>query len=150
MPRATRDIDIVINASADSLDRLLTLLAEGDVYLDRNVAREELPRHGQFNVIDRSTTWKTDLIFSKPTPFGRSEFERRIQASFLGTAVFLATSEDTVLAKLEWAKLGQSEQQLRDVRSIVEVKAAELDRVYIEAWLDELGVRELWEEVGGV
>jgi hypothetical protein len=48
---------------------------------------------------------------------------------------------------LEWAKLGESERQLRDVRGILDVKGGSLDRRYIEAWVDDLDVRELWERV---
>ncbi len=146
-PRATRDIDIVVEPSPEALDGLLALLAAEDVYVDANTAREELRRHGQFNVIDRSTSWKADVIYNKPRAFSRAEFERRIPVTVLGVPAFLATAEDTVLAKLEWAKLGQSEQQLADVHGILEVAADELDRAYIENWLDELGVRELWRLV---
>ena len=56
----------------------------------------------------------------------------------------------TVLAKLEWAKLGESERRLRDVRGTLDVKADALDRAYIERWLDDLGVRDLWDRVGAM
>lgn len=65
----------------------------------------------------------------------------------LNVPVFVASAEDTILTKLSWAKLGASEQQLRDVRGIIDVQADKLDGTYIERWLDALGVRELWERV---
>jgi len=65
----------------------------------------------------------------------------------VGIDAFVATPEDTILAKLEWAKFGMSERQLRDVRGIVDVQGKSLDRDYIERWLDDLGVRELWNRV---
>lgn len=144
-PRATRDVDLVIDATSESQDRLLALLAGEDLYVSPDVAREELRRRGQFNVIGRSTAWKADLIYRKPRAFSRAEFERRTPVTLLGVQVFVATAEDTILAKLEWAKLGQSEQQLRDVRGVVEAQADALDRSYVESWVDELGVRELWQ-----
>ena len=147
VPRATHDVDLVIEPARRPLSRFLELLSDEDVYVDPRVAQEELQRRGQFNVVDRSSVWKADLIFPKPTPFGSSEFERRSPRTVLGVQTFVATAEDTILAKLVWASLGQSEQQLRDVRGIVEVKANELDIAYIERWLDELGVRNLWERV---
>jgi hypothetical protein len=149
-PRSTQDLDIVIDPTFDSLDRFLEALAGDDVYLDVDVAREEFKRRGQFNVIDTGTFWKADLIFRKARPFSRSELDRRIHATVLGIGVFVATAEDTVLAKLEWAKLGESERQLRDVSGILEVKRASLDMAYVERWLDELGVRELWDRVQSV
>jgi len=59
--------------------------------------------------------------------------------------VSIATAEDTILAKLEWALRGQSERQLRDVAGILSV-ATELDTDYIESWLTPLGLHDLWRE----
>jgi hypothetical protein len=145
--RSTRDIDLLIDPSPATLGRLLNLLAEEDVYVDPNVARAEFGRKGQFNVIDISTGWKADLIYLKTGFFESSEFERRTLLTVFGVRVFVATAEDTVLSKLAWAKMGQSEQQIRDVVGIIEAQANALDRAYIERWLDELGVRDLWERV---
>jgi hypothetical protein len=146
-PRSTQDFDIVIDPSFDSLDHFLEALAGDDIYLDADVAREEFKRRGQFNAIDTATFWKADLIFRKARPFSRSELDRRVPVKVLGIDVFVATAEDTILAKLEWAKLGESERQLRDVRGILEVNGESLDRAYVERWLDELGVRDLWERI---
>jgi len=146
-PRATRDIDIVIDPTTQGLDRLLSALAAEDVYVDPNTAREEFARKGQFNVIEGSGHWKADLIYGKPAVFTRAQFERRKSMLLLNVPVFVASAEDTILTKLSWAKLGASEQQLRDVRGIIDVQADKLDGTYIERWLDALGVRELWERV---
>ena len=123
-PRATRDLDLLIDPTPQSLDRLLDLLAGEDFYLDENLARAELRHLGQFNVIDRPSGWKADLIYRKARAFSRAEFERRIGVALLGVPVFVATAEDTILAKLEWAKLGQSDQQIRDVRGLSAYLAA--------------------------
>jgi hypothetical protein len=146
-PRATQDIDIVVDPTFDSLDRFLELLKCDDVYLDADVACEELRRRGQFNVIDGSTAWKVDIIFRKTRPFSKNELARRTPATVLGVNVFVATAEDTILAKLEWAKLGESERQLRDVRALLDATTDSLDREYVLEWLDDLGIRELWERV---
>jgi hypothetical protein len=147
MPRSTQDIDIVIDPTFDSLEKFLHALKGDDVYFDPDVAREEFKRRSQFNVVDNATFWKADLIFRKARSFSQSELDRRIRATVLGVNVFVASAEDTVLAKLEWAKLGESERQLRDVRGILDVKGALLDTAYIERWLDDLGVRDLWNRV---
>jgi hypothetical protein len=146
-PRSTQDIDLVIDPTFESLERLVSALSTDDQYVDPDVAREEFKRRGQFNVIDSATSWKADLIFGKARPFSRSELERRLRMKVLGVDLFVATAEDTVLAKLEWAKLGESERQLRDVRGIIDVKGESLDIGYIERWLDDLGVRALWQRV---
>jgi hypothetical protein len=43
-PRATQDIDIVVDPTFDSLDRFLAALAGDDLYFDADVARDELKR----------------------------------------------------------------------------------------------------------
>jgi hypothetical protein len=146
-PRATQDIDIVVDPTFDSLDRFLVALASDDIYFDADVARDEFKRRGQFNVIDGATAWKVDVIFRKARAFSHEEMARRIPATVLGVRVFVATAEDTVLAKLEWAKLGESERQLRDVRALLETSGDSLDLGHIEKWLDELSVRPLWDRV---
>ncbi len=55
----------------------------------------------------------------------------------------MATAEDTVLAKLEWAKSGGSDRQLRDVVGILAARAGGLDDAYLDLWAPELGVTDL-------
>jgi hypothetical protein len=59
----------------------------------------------------------------------------------------VATAEDTILAKLEWALQGESERQLRDVVGILEMSGSSIDRSYIESWTHELGIEALWQRV---
>jgi hypothetical protein len=89
---------------------------------------------GLFNVVDLASGWKIDLILRRDRAFSRCEFERRQRARILDADVFVATAEDTILAKLEWARLGESERQLRDVVGVIEACGASLDRAYIERW----------------
>ncbi len=61
--------------------------------------------------------------------------------------VALASAEDTVVSKLEWAKkAGRSERQIEDAASILAVNPG-IDQVYIERWARELGVLDLWREI---
>jgi hypothetical protein len=60
-----------------------------------------------------------------------------------------ATAEDTIVAKLEWAKLGASDRQLEDVAGIVRVRGADLDFDYIEHWVTELQLVEQWQKARG-
>lgn len=66
---------------------------------------------------------------------------RRQRVVILGVEVWLATAEDTVLAKLEWATLSDSERQERDVTAILRIRGMTLDWADMERWADELGVR---------
>jgi hypothetical protein len=147
VPRTTHDIDIVFDPSGVALDAWLATLGDADYYVDADVARDAMARRGQFNVIDMASGWKIDFIVRKDRDFSREEMSRRLPASLLGADVFVATVEDTIVAKLEWAKLGASERQERDVTGLLEVHREGLDRVYIERWIRELGLEEQWARV---
>lgn len=147
VPRTTHDIDLVIDLSEQSLDRFVRSLDPERFYVSSEAAHDAWRRRGQFNVVDLSSGWKIDLIIRKERPFSHEEFRRRQPVTLLGAKVFVATAEDTVLAKLEWARLGESERQVRDVIGIVEVCGTELDRAYIDRWSGELGVEALWRRV---
>lgn len=146
-PRTTHDIDLVILPSKQALDRFVRDLDVTQFYVSPEAAEEAWRRSGQFNVVDLESGWKTDLILCKDRPFSRSEFERRELGRVFGTSVFIATAEDTILAKLEWALFGESERQLRDVVGVLEMSGSELDRDYIERWARELHVEVLWRRV---
>jgi hypothetical protein len=149
-PRATQDVDIVIDPSRAALDRFLDRVPSERVYVDRRAAHDALAQRDLFNLIDLETSWKVDLIVRKDRPFSRAELERRTPVEWLGTRLFVASAEDVILSKLEWAKLsGGSERQLRDVAGVVEARADNLDIAYIERWLDDLSVRESWNRVRG-
>ena len=141
-PRTTNDVDVVIDPSVEQFDRFLGLMAHQDWYLDPVAARRALAARDMFAAIDTSTGWKIDLIIRKDRPFSKMEFSRRIPVSFLGVPAYIASREDMILSKLEWALIGGSERQLLDVSAIIEV-AAELDDDYLDEWADRLGVSEL-------
>lgn len=144
-PRMTRDLDIVIDPQPESLRALVRALAAAGLYVDPDAAGEALADRSQFNVIDPSSGWKADLIIRKERPFSREEFARRQSAEMLGATAFVATAEDTIIAKLEWARAGGSDRQVRDVRSILSVSGDRLDRTYLDRWVNELGLQDLWQ-----
>jgi len=147
MVRTTQDIDLVVDPTRDQLDRFVSSLDTERFYVDADAARDALRRRTTFNIIDMTSAWKLDLIIRKARPFSIEELARRRVATAFGMQVPIATPEDTILAKLEWAKLGGSDRQLDDVAGILDVRGDSLDLAYIERWLDELGVRELWNRV---
>ena len=72
---------------------------------------------------------------------------RRQRAEVAGVSVWVASAEDTILAKLEWARAGESERQLRDVVGVLEARRGELDLAYVERWVRELSLSDLWARV---
>jgi hypothetical protein len=99
-----------------------------------------------FNVIDKVTGLKVDFIFLKSRRFSLEEFERRKKATVWEVPIYIATPEDIVVAKLEWAKLGESSRQIEDAAGVLKVRGEELDRPYIEKWVKELDLARQWDE----
>jgi hypothetical protein len=143
-PRATQDIDLVIAPERTQLLRLASLLPAPDFYMDEATALEAYDSEGQFNVVDLATGWKADLIMRRSRIFSRTEFDRRTVVDFEGMRVPIASAEDVVLAKLEWAKLGESARQVEDVAGILRARSGELDASYMERWVRELGIEKEW------
>lgn len=100
-----------------------------------------------FNIIDLETGWKADLIVQKGRRFSEVEFHRRVQVDLLGLQVWMVSPEDCVISKLEWARQGESERQLRDVRGVLATQGEALDRGYIARWVIELGLQDQWATV---
>jgi len=145
--RTTHDIDVVIDPSPDSLAGLLDRLENAGFYLSRANARNALSRRAQLNVIEIDTAWKIDLIIRKDRPFSRTELTRRIPARIGEHRIFIASPEDTILAKLEWAVASNSQRQIEDIKGILTVKGRDLDDAYLDHWAGELGLRSQWEKI---
>lgn len=146
-PRATRDVDLVIDPTPDALDRFVNELPADVFYGDLHAARAAMAERGQFNVIENASGWKVDLMIRKDRPFSVEEFSRREPVELLGVPTFVASAEDLVIAKLEWAKVGGSERQLRDVAAILAVSGDGLDYPYVERWVSALGLGEVWSQL---
>ncbi len=147
LPRSTQDIDLVIDPpSAAVFDALLASIPDQHYYVDGDAARDALRRRSMFNMIDLASGWKVDLILRKNREFSRVEFARRMKISVVGVPVFVASPEDTIVAKLEWSKLaGGSQRQRRDVAGIVATIGTALDRPYLERWVRDLDLADEWE-----
>jgi hypothetical protein len=93
-----------------------------------------------------TSEWKGN----KKQPFHRAQFERRtphVISSGLDRTVYVATAEDTILAKLEWYRMGGgvSERQWRDVLGVLKVQGERLDYAYLRRWAAQLSVADLLE-----
>ena len=138
-PRATNDIDLVIDPDPGSLDQFVAGLDRKQFYVGDFAGA--LQRRDQFNVIDVTTGWKVDLIIRKDRPFSEAEFARRQPVFILGVPTAVASVEDTILAKLEWARAGDSNRQRRDVVAMLTVQQATLDQAYLRRWAEALDLR---------
>jgi hypothetical protein len=143
-PRSTQDIDLVIEAEPAQLRAFVEGLPQSEYYVETQAALEALKRESMFNIIDLKTSWKIDVIIRKSRAFSREEFGRRRLENVQEVPLFVTTAEDIILAKLEWAKLGQSQRQIEDAAGILKMRAKTLDASYLDKWVRELGLTEQW------
>jgi hypothetical protein len=101
----------------------------------------------QFNVIDMLSGWKADLIFRRLRPFSVSDFERRELAEVLGVHMWVASAEDIIVSKLEWASRTASERQLRDGAGVLATGRPTLDMACLERWVSALGLEKEWNAI---
>lgn len=144
VPRATLDIDLVIDATEPQLRSLIGILTGEGQYVSLDAALEAHRDEGLFNVIDPASGWKVDLIVRKDRDFSREEFGRRTSITFEEIQMSIASVEDVILSKLEWAKLGGSMRQFEDVAALLRINAGALDLDYLERWISALDVTAQW------
>lgn len=139
-PRATRDLDMVIDPEPSGLKLLVADLPTDRFYV--NDALAALEHRDMFNIIDLASGWKVDLIIRKNRPFSRSELARRIPATIAGIETWISTPEDAILSKLEWQTISKSDVQQRDVVEMLLANFDHLDRSYLDQWAEDLGVTD--------
>jgi hypothetical protein len=146
-PRSTQDLDVVLRAAETELQELGERLREAGLYCAPEAIHEAAELKGMFNALDPATGWKVDFIVLKDRAFNRAAFEARSVEELSGVPLHLIRAEDIVVAKLEWARLGGSDRQLRDVVGVLLVQGAALDRRHVERWVRELGLEKEWLQV---
>lgn len=145
-PRATNDIDIIIDPTVKQLNKFVQSIGD-KYYLNEETAFDAVNKRSMFNIIDSSTGWKADLIIRKDRKFSKVEFERRVQGKIAGIDVFLATPEDTILSKLEWLKSSGSDRQYRDALGIAAIQWEQLDKSYLLTWAKELKIEDVFSQI---
>lgn len=147
-PRATHDIDFVVAIEHKSSAALLSAFSPPDYYLDEISIARAIDNQTMFNLIDVNTGDKADFWILTDEPFDKSRFARRFSEAFAGLEITVSSPEDTILAKLRWAKLsGGSEKQFTDALRVYEVQYEKLDLVYLRAWAKKLDVDTLLREL---
>ncbi len=146
LARATMDIDLVADIQTQHVPHLVKLL-KTTYYIDGDMLTSAIHRHASFNLIHLETMIKVDIFVLRLGKYAQSALLRRRQDTLdESTELFyVASAEDTILAKLEWYRLGgeTSERQWRDVLGVLKVQEGRLDLAYMREWAQELNVSDL-------
>lgn len=153
VPRSTVDADIVADLKPEQVSQLVAALQD-EFYLDEQAARRAAEGRRSFNAIHFNSAFKVDIFVPAEEGIGRLQLEhRQLEPATAegGEQFYVATAEDTVLAKLLWFKSGGgvSERQWSDVAGVVKVQGARLDVEYLREWAERLGVGDLLERALG-
>ena len=148
IPRATQDVDIVVDLKPDHVDGLLEALTP-DFYVDEDAVRDALHRRSMFNVIHLATMFKADLILMRHDPLSAAEMTRGLTCR-LGEGdelieLQVASAEDIILQKLDWFRRGGevSGRQWTDVLGVMKTNRGRLDEGYLRLWAGRKGLLEL-------
>jgi hypothetical protein len=147
--RATADIDILADVKPDHVGALHKNLAES-FYVDELAMRNAVARGQSFNAIHFDSVFKVDIFVASDDEFAATQLNRRQlrkPSPDQTEEVYVASPEDTILAKLRWFRSGNetSKNQWNDVLGILSVLKNELDQPYLNTWAERLGVGDLLE-----
>lgn len=145
--RSTADIDLVADVKPSQVIPLLDAL-KNDFSVDEHAVRDAIDTRQSFNAIHFDSVFKVDIFIPKSDPFSRNLLERRELrqiASDVEQKVYVATVEDTILARLRWYHSGGgiSNTQWGDVVGMIGASAERLDLAYLNDWADTLGLSDL-------
>ena len=152
-PRATQDLDLVVNIPIKSVNKLSKELEKRDMLIPAEIIldniledRADIP----INAIHMHSGLKADLYpVREGDELRKSAFERRQRVDYgppIGK-VYIHSPEDLILYKLMYFGLGQQSKHSRDIAAILRSKKNDLDVNYIEQWAARLGLSSLWNEM---
>lgn len=148
--RSTIDADLIAEIKPEQAHAVVQMLGE-DFYVDEEMILDAILHKGSFNLIHLKTMFKVDVFIRRDRPFDQAQFQRREEQLFSvdrDQKAFVATAEDTILAKLEWYCLGGeiSDRQWRDILGVIKVQEGQLELEYLQKWAVELGVADLLQK----
>jgi hypothetical protein len=147
-PRSTHDIDIVISMHLSEVQKIINAFKPPEFFLNEASIREAVKTGKMFNIIEGKQGDKIDFWMLTEEAFDNSRFSRKYAENFEGIELYVSSPEDTILAKLRWAKLsGGSEKQFTDALRVFEIQQGKLDMDYLQHWSGQLNIKELWNDL---
>lgn len=152
LPRATHDIDFIIEIHKENLNKLKSFLNKLGKEYQFDLSDLENPSLSafQFNIYHPETGIKVDLWMVKDSNFEKSKFRRRKEIIIDKTKIPVISAEDLILNKLLWSKEIASEKHLNDCKGIIQIQGEKLDYKYLKIWAIKLKVNKQSVEALGI
>jgi hypothetical protein len=144
-PRATNDIDFVIDIAIGKLGDFVTALGP-DFEVDNDMLRDAVMHGRSANAFFLPLVLKVDFFGHPHGPYDEAEFSRRRPVMVRnGRTLFIKAPEDTILRKMLWFREGGevSDRQWRDILGVLRAQQGNLDMPYIHAWAGRLKLVDL-------
>jgi len=152
-PRATQDLDIVIDLPVKSIGKFSKelekrdMLVPADIILDAMIEdRADIP----LNAIHMYSGLKADLYLMREGDVLRqSAFKRRVLVDYgppIGE-VYVHSPEDLILYKLMYLGLSGQTKHARDIAAILHARKSKMNFEYIDEWVVRLGLGSIWNEL---
>jgi hypothetical protein len=149
LARSTLDSDLLADIKPGHASRLRREL-EDRFYVSEEEIEAALRQRGSFNVIHYESVFKVDLFVPKERAFDLQQFQNRkfeIVVTHPDRSAYIASPEDTILAKLERYRLGDeiSDRQWQDILGVLKTQASRLNFQYLRDGARVLNVSDLLE-----
>jgi len=152
-PRATQDLDLVVNIPVEAVARFSQELQGRDMLVPPEIIlnaifenRADIP----INAIHMYSGLKADLYPIRPGDELRQEaFRRRLEVDYgppIGK-VFVHSPEDLIIYKLLYFSISQQTKHIRDITAILRARKDSLALDYIKQWAQRMGLTTIWEEL---
>ena len=150
MYRSTADIDILAQIEPEHVHPLWEALRNG-FYLDEHAMRDAVAHGRSFNAIHFDSVFKVDIFVAKSDEFALEQLRRRQSRRISPNSeesIYVATAEDTILAKLQWYRAGHetSNTQWKDILGVLAISSSTLDYEYLRTWANKLGLTDLLQK----
>ena len=151
MYRSTADIDILADIHTEQIRTLFEIL-QNSFYVDEHAMRDAVAQGRSFNAIHFDSVFKVDIFIAGADEFALTQLKRRQLRKISpekDDALYVASAEDTVLAKLRWYRAGNetSSTQWNDVLGVLGTSRGSLDLEYLHTWASKLGIEDLLQKV---
>lgn len=146
-PRLTHDLDVVVDMTPAQAAPLARAFSSDEFYFPPlEAVLRDIARRFQFNVLHVPSGSKADLILRKETPYAAAAFARRRRVVFSTRMDTVSSApEDLIVSKLLSFREGGSDKHPADIRGMLAVSGAELDREYLAEWVARLGLDAEWK-----
>lgn len=149
-PRFTQDIDLVLRLSSADASRMADAFDDVSFYrppLDVMVAEATRPAGGHFNLYHHASGWRADCYVQGIRELEAWGMEQRRLLELGEDVIAVAPPEYVILSKLEYYAQSHHGRHADDIRAMLHVSSASIQRDLIASWAARLGVAAEWLEI---